>query len=107
MSEAVIYKRLKLTSRTVGHTIEVYTPTGRWIRIGDVFLPGDAKKPSPRQIKEAVETWIRGTVKTIAETWTEARLNALQDAADRLEENYHPARRRWIAALIRAREVKP
>jgi acyl-CoA reductase-like NAD-dependent aldehyde dehydrogenase len=105
MSEAVIYKRLKLTTRIFGNTIEAYSPAGRWERVGSIPLA--TARTSARAIREAVDNWLRATAKTATETWPEGRLEGLQDAADRLEENYHPARRRWIAALIRAREVKP
>lgn len=101
MSEAVIYARLRATTRVVGTSLEVFTPKGEWVRLWSVY---PQKKASTRAIREAFDTRLRQEARDAAASWSEARLNGLQDAADKLAENYGPQRRRWITALLKARQ---
>ncbi len=100
MSEAVIYKRLRETTRVVGSVMEVFTPRGEWVRFAGL-RPG--VMVGSRAARDGFDTHLRREAAKAAAEWDERKLNGLQDAADKLSGNYGPQRRRWIATLLRAR----
>jgi len=102
MSEAVIYKRLKETTRVVGSVMEVFTPRGEWVRFAGL-MPG--VKAGSRAARDGFDTHLRREAAKAAVEWDERKLNGLQDAADKLEGKYGAARRRWITKLMKAREA--
>lgn len=102
MSERVIYSRFRATTRIVGTKMEFFTPKGEWV-VGLTALWD--KTMSPRMLREGFDSKLREMARDAAVSWSEARLNGLQDAADKLEGNYGAARRRWIAKLMKARET--
>ena len=102
MSEAVIYSRFRATTRIVGTRMEFFTPQGEWV-VGLTAHWGNVM--SARMLREGFDCKLRDMAREAANSWSEARLNGLQDAADRLEGKYGPQRRRWIAKLMRAREA--
>ena len=99
MSEAVIYRRLRETTRVVGSVMEVFTPRG-WVRFA-TLMPW--VKAGSRAARDGFDTHLRREAAKAAVEWDEQKLHGLQDAADKLSGNYGPQRRRWIATLLRAR----